>query len=80
MILVVGATGLLGGEVCRLLARQAKPLRALVRGRANPDKVAPLQRLGAEPACGDLRDPASLAAACRGASAVISTASATESR
>ncbi len=30
MNLVVGATGLLGGKICRLLAAQGKPLRAMV--------------------------------------------------
>jgi len=31
MHLVVGATGLLGSEICRLLAAEGKPARALVR-------------------------------------------------
>jgi NADH dehydrogenase len=75
MNLVVGATGLLGGEICRLLAADGKPLRALIRPAANPDKVESLRRLGAELVDGDVKDRASLDAACRGVVAVISTVS-----
>ena len=80
MILVVGATGLLGSEICRLLAATGKPFRALVRPTSDKSKVAQLQSLGAEIARGDLRDRSSLEAACKGVNAVISTASATVSR
>jgi uncharacterized protein YbjT (DUF2867 family) len=80
MILVVGATGLLGSEICRLLAASAKPFRALVRSTSDTSRVAQLQSLGAEIARGDLRDHSSLEAACKGVSAIISTASATVSR
>lgn len=80
MNLIVGATGLLGGEVCRLLAGQGKAVRALVRESSSGEKVAGLKALGAQVVSGDLKDRASLEAACRGASAVISTASSTLSR
>src|SRR6266850_6932271 len=80
MILVVGATGLLGAEICRLVTQRGNPLRALVRGTSNPDRVAHLKSIGAEQVRGDLKDQGSLDAACRGASAVISTASSTMSR
>ena len=80
MILVVGATGLLGSEICRLLAATGKPFRALVRPTSDKSKVAQLQSLGAEIARGNLRDRSSLEAACKGVNAVISTASATVSR
>ena len=80
MILIAGATGLLGSEICRLLASAGKPFRALVRTTSDTSKVAQLQSLGAEIARGDLRDRASLEAACRGVDAVISTASSTISR
>jgi uncharacterized protein YbjT (DUF2867 family) len=75
MILVAGATGLVGGEVCRRLAATGMAVRALVRGTSDPAKVEALRALGAEVVTGDLRDPASLAETCRGASAVISTIS-----
>jgi len=76
MNLVVGATGSLGSEICRLLAAQGKPLRAMVRPTADAAKAEQLKSLGAEVVQGSLHDPASLAAACRGATAVISTVSA----
>ena len=75
MILVVGATGMLGGEICRRLAAKGKPVRALVRVTSDPAKVEALQAPGVELVQGDLRDPASISAACQGARAVISTAS-----
>jgi NADH dehydrogenase len=77
--LVVGATGVLGGEICRLLAERRSPLRALVRETTDAEKVEGLQKLGAEIVSGDLKEPSALAAACAGAERVISTASATTS-
>ena len=80
MNLIVGATGLLGNQICTLLADRGKPIRALTRPTSNPDKVTHLRDIGAEIVQGDLKDPRSLAAACRGVDAVISTASSTMSR
>ena len=74
MNLVVGATGLVGGEICRLLAEAGKPVRALVRASSDPAKVQRLEALGATIVRGDLRDRASLQAACRGAVHVLATA------
>lgn len=75
MILVVGATGRVGGAIVRSLLRQEQRVRILARsGPGYP----PLADAGAQPAEGDLKDPASLARACRGAEAVITTASAGE--
>ena len=47
MNLVVGATGLLGGEICRQLVAGGKLVKALVRSTSDPVKVEALQRLGA---------------------------------
>src|SRR5881397_2638869 len=80
MNLIAGATGTLGGEICRLLTEQGKAVRALVRETSNPEKVARVTGLGAEVVRGDLKDPASLEAACRGVRAVVSTVSSTMSR
>ncbi len=80
MNLVVGATGLLGGEICRQLRQAGKPVRALVRKSSDPAKVEALRRADVDTAVGDLRYPASLAAACSGVRSVISTASSTLSR
>jgi uncharacterized protein YbjT (DUF2867 family) len=80
MTLIVGATGVLGSEICRLLAERGEPVTALVRQTSDPAKVARLKSFGATVATGDLKDRPSLDAACRGAHAVISTASSTLSR
>lgn len=80
MNLIVGATGMLGGEICRLLREQGQRVRALVRETSSPDKVARLRQAGAELVTGDLKDRSSLDAACHGATVVVSTASSTLSR
>ena len=76
MNLVVGATGLLGSEICRRLTAGGKPTRALVRSTSDQAKVDKLKGYGAEIVQGDLRDRVSLEAACQGVTAVISTVSA----
>ncbi|WP_158841721.1 SDR family oxidoreductase [Saccharothrix deserti] len=71
MILVVGATGLLGGLIARMLLDGHRPVRILVR------EGSPFEELvlaGAEPVFGDVKDRASLRAACRGVDAVVTTA------
>ena len=55
-------------------------MRALTRPTADANKRAALVALGVETVTGDLKDAASLARACDGIEAVISTASATLSR
>ena len=78
--LVIGATGLLGQEICRRLTEAGRQVRALVRRTSDQAKRAGLERLGIELVEGDLKDPASLARPCAGMQAVISTASSTFSR
>lgn len=80
MTLVVGATGLLGSEICRHMREIGMPVRALVRIGSDPAKIENLKGLGAEIVEGDLKNPSSLDAACQGVTTVISTASATLSR
>ena len=80
MILVAGATGLVGREICRLLSEREKPVRALVRATSNPQLVDRLKKSGAETVIGDLKDAKSLEAACRNVQTVISTVSSTFSR
>lgn len=75
MFLVVGATGLVGGEVCRQLAAAGMPVRALVRPTSDTAKVAALRIPGIEVVEGDVRDAASLAAACRDVEGVVCTIS-----
>jgi uncharacterized protein YbjT (DUF2867 family) len=80
VILVAGATGLVGGEVCRRLAGRGRECRALVRETSDAGKKEALQKSGAELVTGDLKDRDSLMVACRGATAIISTASSTISQ
>jgi uncharacterized protein YbjT (DUF2867 family) len=71
MILVVGATGNLGAAVTRLLLERGERVRILVRGSSAPET---LTRAGAQVVRGDLKDRASLDAACQGVDVVITTA------
>ena len=80
MILVVGSTGYLGGEITRRLRDRGLPVRALVRPTSDRAAVENLIELGAEPVEGDLRDAESIRRAVRGVTAVVSTATVTRSR
>ena len=71
MILIVGATGLLGRATALPLLKQGHAVRALVRDRA---KGAELQRAGAEIFVGDLTDVRSLELACKGVERVFACA------
>ena len=74
MILVVGATGILGLETCRQLRARGFPARALVRRQSARTDI--LRSIGVETIVGDLRAPDSLVAACHAVDTVISTATA----
>jgi uncharacterized protein YbjT (DUF2867 family) len=63
MILVVGASGRLGGLVARQLLVEGRQVRAMSR---KPSSLSELKTLGAETVVSDLRNPESLAAACQG--------------
>ena len=69
--LVTGATGFVGSAVARALRARGHPLRLLVRPGSDRRNVA---GLGAELVEGDLRDPASLAAAVAGCRYVLHVA------
>lgn len=77
MILLVGATGDLGGRVARLLRSAGQEVRCLVR---DPTDDAGLLAIGAQTVRGDLLDRTSLAAACQGIDTVIATATAISRR
>ena len=63
MILIVGATGLVGSATLRQLTARGVPVRALVR---SPEKAATLAGPGVETMVGDLEQPGSLDAALDG--------------
>lgn len=79
MILVVGATGFLGSEICRRLTPAGQIVRGLVRVTSDPAVTGRLADMGVQLVEGDLKDRASLIAACQGAQIVISTATVTRS-
>jgi NADH dehydrogenase len=78
MILVVGATGMLGLEICRRLREQGREVRAFVR--PGSPKEARLRTLGVEIRHGDLRSPSTIGPACEGVATVVSTATAMGSK
>jgi len=67
MNLVVGSTGMLGGMITRKLLAKGLPVRVLVRSGST-------DLANAQPARGDLKDRASLDAACAGVTTVITSA------
>jgi uncharacterized protein YbjT (DUF2867 family) len=71
MILVVGATGQLGGLITQILLDRGESVRILVRDGSAYDHLV---RAGAEPVTGDLKDPDSLPACCAGVDAIVTTA------
>jgi uncharacterized protein YbjT (DUF2867 family) len=79
-VLVVGATGFLGMEICRQLVNASKNVKALVRPSSDPTKVEALRQLGIETREGDLKDASSISKAIADVDSVISTASSTMSR
>ena len=80
MVLVVGATGLVGNEICRRLAMRGESVRALVRATSPKNRVETLRSCNVEILVGDLKDYESISLSCQGVDAVISTASSTLSR
>ena len=70
-VLVVGGTGMLGGQVVAELLSRGERVRALARPASDAKH---LEQAGAEITRGDMMDPASLLHAMDGADTVITTA------
>ena len=68
MILVAGGTGTLGTQLVRLLTERGRPVRVLTR---DPGRAAQLPGT-VETITGDVRDPATVAAAVAGCTTVVS--------
>ncbi len=68
MILVVGASGRLGGAVTRQLLARGEPVRAMARRQA---PLTELEQLGAQLVVGDVRDTEAVRRACQGADRVL---------
>jgi len=83
MILVVGATGILGGMITRKLLNEGKDVRILVRHNSPSEQMAlqgmatsarTLIEAGVQPVYGDLKERTSIDKACKGIETVITTA------
>jgi len=83
MILVAGATGILGGMITQRLLDEGKEVRILIRHNSPSEQMAlqgmatsagSLIEAGAKPVYGDLKGRASLIEACDGIDVVITTA------
>lgn len=71
LILVAGATGVLGKTIVARLIHQGYRVRALSR---TPEKLNQLAALGAETFAADMLDRASMDRACQGVDQIVSTA------
>ena len=67
-VLVTGATGLAGANICKLLTERGDNVRALARETAD---TAPLTALGVEVVTGDVTDADAVVRAARGADSAI---------
>ena len=67
-VLVTGATGLAGANICKLLVERGDTVRALARASAD---TAPLAALGVDVVTGDVTDPDAVRAAAKGSDAAI---------
>jgi uncharacterized protein YbjT (DUF2867 family) len=73
MLLLTGATGLIGSALLRRLIAEGQPVRCLVR---DPRRLGP-QRVRVQIALGDLADPPSFRNAMRGVNTVVHLAAST---
>jgi uncharacterized protein YbjT (DUF2867 family) len=83
MILIAGATGILGGMITQRLLDEGKEVRILIRHNSPSEQMAQqgmatsagsLIEAGAKPVYGDLKDRTSLIEACDGIDFIITTA------
>ena len=72
-IVLVGATGNLGGRIAHQLRNRGVSVRAIVRPGTKPERLNALQAQRVEIIEADLLDRAKIVEACRGASCVVST-------
>ncbi len=67
-VLVTGATGLAGANICKLLVQRGEAVRALARESA---ETGPLTEFGVEVVTGDITDPDAVLRAARGCDAAV---------
>lgn len=71
-VVVAGAAGNLGGPIVKVLRERGADVRALVGPGTARDRLERLERLGVTVAAVNLGSVAAVAAACSGASCVVS--------
>jgi uncharacterized protein YbjT (DUF2867 family) len=74
-VLVAGATGFLGNEICRQLRGKNFPVKAMVRATSDPAKSGQLRKFGFEVVQGDLLNKESICKVLQGVETVITTVS-----
>ncbi len=79
-VMIAGATGFLGMEICRQLMKANKKVKGLVRTSSNENLVNGLKEMGVETVTGDVKDYNSLFEAFKNVTSIISTVSSTFSR
>ena len=72
IIVVAGATGNLGERIIKALVGRGAEIRAIVRSNSNPEKIAQLEQSGVVVFKVDTYNIKDVAAACDGASCVVS--------
>ena len=75
LVLVTGATGLVGNNVVRKLLESGYQVRVLVRESSSP---RPLEGMSVEKATGDIRDAARVQSAVNGVQLVVHSAAAVD--
>ncbi len=79
-VMVVGATGYLGMEICSQLIKANKKVKGLVRTSSDENMVNGLKQMGVETVTGDIKDHNSLSESFKNVTTLISTATSTRSR
>ena len=74
-ILVAGATGFLGTEICRQLRAKNFPVKVLVRSTSDPVKTERLTKFGFQVVQGDLLNKENIYKALQGVATVVTTVS-----
>ena len=75
-VLVAGATGLLGNQICQELTTKNLHVKAMVRTTTSPEKIEKLTQLGVQAVPGDIRKKETFPNALQGVTTVITTVSA----
>lgn len=74
-VLVAGATGFLGNEICRILRAKNISVNAMVRSTTDPVKTEQLTKLGVKVVQGDLRNKETFSHVLQGVATVMATVS-----